>query len=313
MTPPQPAKSRLAIPPGLRDMMLASLLFAVMAALVKEVEHDLPVGYAVFARSAIGLVLSVILLRRAGLDWRGNRPGLLALRGLVGFSALLCTFQSLSLIPLSDAVILQQTQPLWVVVLARIFLGEKTRRRVVLATIIALAGVVLVVRPRFLFGLPETHELDPLGVGLALAAALLSAGAYVSVRALRRTDEPLVVVFWFAFVATPASLPLVFIGPHGPAGPRLPNGYEALLLLGIGLAVQGAQMLMTRALHREPAGRVAAVGYLQVVYAALFGVLVFGETLSPLAVAGAVLVIAGALLATLERPQRTLDTHPRVG
>ncbi len=288
-------------------MMLASLLFAVMAALVKEVERELPVGYAVFARSAIGLVLSLVLLRRAGLSWRGNRPGLLALRGLIGFCALLCTFESISRIPLSDAVILHQTQPLWVVILARVFLGEKTRRRVVLATFVAMIGVVLVVRPGFLFGAPTGPSLDPIGVGLALVAALLSGGAYVSVRALRRTDEPLVVVFWFALVATPASFPTLFVDP------RLPTAYEALLLLGIGLAVQGAEMLLKRPLHREPAGRVAAVGYLQVVYASLFGVLIFGETLSPLAVAGALLVIAGALLATVELPQRTLDTHPRVG
>jgi len=282
-------------------MLFATLLFALMAALVKEVEHYLPVGYAVFARSAIGLGLSLFLLRRARLRWQGNRPGLLAIRGLVGFSALMCTFESLSRIPLSDAVILQQTQPIWTVILARIFLGERTRRRVVLATVIALAGVILVVRPGFLFGelapiagAPATPPVDPIGIGLALASALLSAGAYVSVRALRRTDEPLVVVFWFALVAAPASLPMVL------ADPRLPTPYEALLLLGIGLAVQGAQMLMTRALHREPAGRVAAIGYMQVVYASLFGVLVFGETLTALSVGGAALIVGGALLATLE-------------
>jgi drug/metabolite transporter (DMT)-like permease len=291
-------------------MMLASLLFALMAAMVKEVERTLPVGYAVFARSAIGLILSYLLVRRASLAWRGNRPGLLAIRGLVGFSALMCTFESIARISLSDAVILHQTQPLWTALLARIFLGERLRRRVVLATIVALTGVVLVVRPAFLFGHDGHHVLDPIGVALALCAALLSAGAYVSVRALRKTDEPVVVVFWFALVATPASLPTVLLDL------RAPTLNEWLLLIGIGIAVQGAQLLMTRALHREPAGRVAAVGYLQVVYATLIGVLLFGEPTSPLAIAGGVLVIAGALLATLEfhpRPGKTgtLDTSPR--
>lgn len=296
-------------------MVLATLLFAVMGALVKEVERYLPVGYAVFARSAIGLGLSLVLLRRARFHWRGNRPGLLAIRGLVGFSALMCTFESISRIPLSDAVILQQTQPIWVVILARIFLGERTRRRVVLATVIAMVGVVLVVRPGFLFGelahvagTPDEPAVDPIGIGLALASAVLSAGAYVSVRALRKTDEPLVVVFWFALIAAPASLPMVL------ADLRVPTPYELLLLAGIGLAVQGAQMLMTRALHREPAGRVAAIGYMQVVYASLFGVLIFGETLTALAVAGAFLIVGGALLATIEtKPKAPLDTHPRVG
>jgi drug/metabolite transporter (DMT)-like permease len=265
-----------------------------MAAMVKEVERTLPVGYAVFARSAIGLVLSFLLLRRAALRWQGNRPGLLALRGLVGFSALMCTFESISRIDLSDAVVLHQTQPIWTAILARLFLGERARRRIILATLVALTGVVLVVRPSFLFGADHAHTLDPVGVALALSAALLSAGGYVSVRALRKTDEPLVVVFWFAFVATPASLPSLL------ADVRWPTGGELLLLFGIGLAVQGAQMLMTRALHREPAGRVAAVGYLQVVYASVLGALLFGEVPRPLGIVGALLVIGGALLATLE-------------
>lgn len=292
------APARFTIPAGLRDMMFASLLFAVMAAMVKAVEQHLPVTYAIFSRSAVSLVLSVYLLRRAGLHWRGNRPGLLALRGLIGFSALVCTFQSIARINLSDAVILQQTQPIWTAILARVFLGERARRRVILATAIALTGVVLVVRPSFLFSTDHGHALDPIGVALALSASVLSAAAYVSVRALRKTDEPLVVVFWFALVATPASLPPVL------SDLQAPSLHELALLVGIGVAVQGAQLLMTRALHREPAGRVAAVGYLQVVYAFLLGTLLFAEPLSPLAIAGAALVISGALIATVERPPR---------
>lgn len=318
--PPVTAPTRYGIPPGLRDMLLASLLFAVMAAMVKEVERTLPVIYAVFARSAIGLALSVALVRRARLSWRGQRPRLLFLRGFLGFGALMCTFESIARIPLSDAVVLHMTQPLWTALLARLFLGETLRRKIVLATLIALTGVVLVVRPPFLFGALVAHPIDPVGAALALSAALLSASAYVTVRALRKTDEPVVVVFWFALVATPLSFPGVL------ADLQPPTPTDLLLLLGIGVAVQGAQLLMTRALHREPAGRVAAVGYIQVVYATLIGVLIFGEPLSPLAMTGALFVVGGALLATLEprarlppptslepAPKTTLDTDERLG
>lgn len=296
--------ARFAIPPGLRDMMVASLLFALMSVMVKEVERHLPVGYAVFARSAIGLGLSLWLVRRAGLSWRGNRPGLLAVRGLVGFSALMCTFESISRIALSDAIILQQTQPLWTTILAWLFLGEPLRPRVALAMAVALAGVALVVRPPFLFG-GAAHDIDPAGVALALAAAVLSAGAYVSVRALRKTDHTLVVVLWFALIATPFSVPSVLVELVPP------RPIDLLLLLGIGVTVQGAQMLMTRALHREPAGRVVAVGYLQVVYASLFGVVFFGETLTPLGLGGAALIIAGALIATFDARAAMSRLTPR--
>lgn len=327
------------IPPGLADMMVASLLFALMGAMVKAVEATLPVSWAVFARSAIGLALSLWLVRRAGLSWRGNRPALLAVRGAIGFSALVCTFHSLSLLPLADAVVIQQTHPIWTAILARIFLKERAGGRVIAATAMALAGVVLVVKPAFLGfehagtgqagGPTGIAALDPLGVGLALLGAVLSAGAYVSVRALRRTDDARVVVFWFAFVATPLSAVALGVDLATSAPHAWPGLGELGLLLGIGVAVQGAQLLMTRALHREPAGRVAAVGYLQVVYAFALGTVFFGESLGWISLAGTALIIGGALLAIRSRPgeagpptdptvarasvQTTLDSAPRLG
>ncbi|MFO0750135.1 MAG: DMT family transporter [Myxococcota bacterium] len=287
-TGPRPA----LIPPGLRDMALASLLFAVMGALVKLAERHLPVGYAIFARSAIGLALSYLLIRRAGLSWLGRRPRLLALRGAIGFSALYCTFQALGRLPIAHATVILQTQPIWTAVAAAIFLREKAGLRVWIGCALALTGVVLAADPRTLFG--DAAHLDPLGVALALLAALLSACAYVTVRALRRSDHPLVVVFWFALVATPASLPTLFVEPVWPTPILL------LVLLGIGVTVQIAQVLMTRALHREPAGRVAAVGYLQVVYAFAFGALFFDEAVEPLAVVGALVVLTAAATVSLE-------------
>lgn len=279
-------------------MALASLLFAVMGALVKVAEARLPVGYAIFSRSAVGLVLSYLLVRRAGLAPRGKRPRLLAVRGAIGFTALFCTFEALARLPLAHATVILQTQPIWTAVAAAIFLREKAGLRVWLGCALALAGIVLVADPRALIEGSATG-LDPLGVALALAASLLSAGAYVTVRALRRSDHPLVVVFWFALVATPASAPLVIANPTWPP-PEL-----WLVLLGIGLAVQAAQVLMTRALHREPAGRVAAVGYLQVVYAFVFGALFFDEHVEARSIVGALTVLVGALTVSIDWRRRS--------
>lgn len=274
-------------------MLVASFFFALMGVLVKEVEHRLPVQHAIFARSLIGLVLSYLLVRRLDLRWQGNRTGLLALRGLFGFVALVCNFGSLSLMPLSDATVLHQTQPLWTTALAAFFLAEATSRRIWLATLICLGGVILVARPALLFG-SSAAEIHWAGPVLALVAALGSACAYVSVRALRASDHPVVVVFWFALVATPFSLPAVL------ANPIVPTLTEVLLLVAIGVTVQVAQLFMTRALHREAASKVTAIGYTQVAFAFLFGALFFGESLTLLSTAGALLVIGGALLVTVK-------------
>ncbi len=284
----------VALTPGLRDMLIASFFFALMGVLVKEVEERLPVQHAIFARSLVGLGLSWVLLRRLDLGWKGNRTGLLALRGFFGFVALVCNFGSLSLMPLSDATVLHQTQPIWTTVFAAWFLAEATSRRIWLATVICLTGVVLVARPDFIFG-TSTHTIHWAGPVLALVAALGSACAYVSVRALRSSDHPVVVVFWFALVATPFSLPAVL------ANPIVPTPTELLLLVAIGVTVQVAQLFMTRALHREEAAKVTAIGYSQVAFAFLFGAFFFGESLTLLSTAGALLVIAGAMLVTVKR------------
>jgi drug/metabolite transporter (DMT)-like permease len=281
-------------------MLIASFSFAVMGVLVKLVERRLPVDYAIFSRSFVGLGLSWWILRRAGLSWRGRKPWLLVLRGCLGFSALYCSFHALALLPLSDAVVLQQTHPIWTAFLAALVLKEKADLRVWLGSAIALTGVVCVIRPSFLFqGGTVMSPEHLLGIGLALLAAMISAGSYVTVRALRKSEDPIVVVFWFALIATPAGIPGMVTQPVWP------TWLEVAMLIGVGCSVQLGQMLMTRALHRETAGRVAAVGYMQVVFAFLFGAIFFGEPMPAVAVAGALLVIAGALVVTLDRRARS--------
>lgn len=279
--------------PGVRDMIGASLLFSLMGVLVKSIEGRLPASHAIFARSLVGLSISGWLVWRSGLRIWGARPGLLAVRGALGFSALLCNFEALARLPLSDHAVITLTQPIWTACLAAAFLREQAGARVWAASAVALVGVVLVAQPSLLFS--GGAALDPVGVALALASAVFSGAAYVTVRALRASDHPWVVVFWFALIATPAGLPGLL------AHPIAPTGVEIVLLIGVGLTVQGAQMLLTRALHREPAGRVSAVGYLQVVFAFAFGAILFGDDVNALGLFGAALVVVGALLATTRR------------
>jgi drug/metabolite transporter (DMT)-like permease len=291
-------------------MLVASFLFAVMGLMVKGATERLPAGHAMFARSVVGLVLSWWMLKRAAQSPRGSRPALLALRGFLGFAALMCNFHALSLMPLGDATVLFQTHPVWTAIFAAIFLKERLSPRIMVGCVVATGGVVLVARPGWLPGVasdgPHGTTIDPLGPVLACIAAVLSAAAYVTVRALRRSDPPLVVVFWFAVVATPGSLPLVV------AEPMIPMGHEWLLLIGVGVMVQIAQLMMTRALHRETAARVAGVGYAQVVFGFGLGAIFLGERPDLVSLAGAALMVLGALIVTWspvsrEGPTNVLD------
>jgi drug/metabolite transporter (DMT)-like permease len=132
--------------------------------------------------------------------------------------------------------------------------------------------------------------LDTLGVAASLAGALLSGLAYVSVRKLRETDHPLTVVFWLSWVGVMIALPFAIAGWVNP------RPLDWLLLVAVGLTTQVAQVFMTRGLHLETAGRAVAVGYLQVVFAFLWGWAIFGDTPVATGLAGAALVVVSTLL-----------------
>lgn len=283
---PTAAEHARRIPLGIRYMAAAAFFFSIMSLLVKVAGQRLPTQEVVLARAAVGAALSWASLRSRGVSPWGNRKGLLLLRGLLGYVALSCFFFALTRLPLADATVIQYTNPVFTALLAALFLAESIRRRDVGLTLLSLAGVVLMTRPGFLFGGLE-ERLDPFAVGVALAGAVFSAAAYVVVRRLGRTEDPVVVVFWFATIATLGAIPFT------AASAVVPTPVEWVLLLGIGVVTQIGQVSMTRGLREERAGRAMAVGYMQIVFAAAWGALFFAEIPDLWGAAGALLIILG--------------------
>ncbi len=277
------------IPTGLRYMVVAAFFFSLMGLLVKLAGQRLPSAEMVLARSVVALVLSYGMLRRAHVAPWGHRKGLLVFRGLAGFLGLLCIFYALTKLPLADATVLQYTNPVFTAILAALFLKEAMDRREALGLLFSLGGVVLVAQPSFLFGV-ATDSLDLFAVGIALLGAVFAAIAYVTVRQLRKTEHHLVVVFYFPLVATPASVPVMI--PDA----LWPTPLEWLLLLGIGVVTQIAQVYLTKGLHTEKAGRAMSMSYVQIVFAAIWGFLFFSEVPNPLSIVGALLVVAGTVV-----------------
>ena len=267
-------------------MAAAAFFFSVMSLLVKVAGQRLPPQEMVLARAVVGAGLSWYWLRARGVSPWGNRRGLLLVRGLVGFVALSAFFFALTRLPLADATVIQYTNPVFTAVLAALFLGESIRPRDMGLVLLSLAGVVLMTRPGFLFGGLD-QRLDPFAVAIALAGAVLSAGAYVTVRELSKTEDPVVIVFWFALVATAGSIP--FTATQG----LLPTPWEWGALLAIGVITQLGQVALTKGLKEEKAGRAMAVAYMQIVFAALWGAIFFAEYPDLWGLTGALLIVVG--------------------
>ncbi len=273
---------------GIRYMVLGAFSFSVMSLLVKLVGARIPGQEIVLVRAIVTLVLTYVMLKRAGIRRRGGREGYLILRGLLGFAALSCFYYSVIHLPLADATLIQYTNPVWTALLAAWLLGERMGRGEVALVFASLAGVVLIARPTILFG-SASAGLDPFIVAVAMTGAIFSAAAYVTVRKLGRTEHPLVIVFYFTCITVPAAVPGAF------ANPVWPTPTEWLILLGVGVTAQAGQVFLTRGLQLEPAGRATAVGYLQVVFAALWGALFFAEFPDGWTFAGALIIIGSTL------------------
>jgi len=282
-------------------MLGSALAFSVMGILVKLCGQRLPSQEIVLARALVSLVLSYGLIRRAGLSPWGRSRGLLTLRGFFGFSGLSCVFYSVTHLPLAEATVIQYLHPTFTALLGVLFLREHVSRSVWLASALSFLGIALVARPGALLALIGQADgagdagLPPLAVGVAIAGAFFSGAAYVVVRKLSRSEDPLVIVFYFPLVSVPATLPTVW------SSAIWPQGWEWLWLLGIGFATQAGQIWLTRGLQRLPAARATALSYSQVVFAAVWGIVFFGELPGPWTLAGALLIVVGTGLVAFRR------------
>lgn len=280
---------------GLRYMLASTFFFSMMSVLVKiggEV-CGFESAQLVFARSFVALWLSGWALRRQKIAfWKTPHRKLLLLRGVLGFIGLNCFFYAVTKLPLADATVIQYMNPVFVTVLAAIFLKERFRLWGIVGLICCLSGVLCMAQPSFLFG---SSRLELFPVLVASCGAVLSAGAYTTVRALRGRAEPMLVVFYFPLVATPLSLPAAW-----PVW-VWPDWLGWCILIGVGVVTQIAQVFMTRGLHLEEASRATMMTYLQVVFAFVWGVLFFGEVPTLLSGVGSLLILCGALLIVIKR------------
>jgi drug/metabolite transporter (DMT)-like permease len=255
---------------GVSCIVLSSFAFSVMALLVKLAGRRLPSQEIVFARALITLLLSWAMIRREGIAPWGTRRRLLLVRGLFGFLALSCFYHGVTHLPMAEATVIQYTNPVFTALFAALVLAEPLRPRVLASIALSLSGVVLVTRPAFLTG-SSGAGLDPLAVAISVCGAIASALAYVTVRRLSATEHSLVIVWYFAAVALPASVPALV------AGTVWPVGVEWLVLAGVGISTQVAQVALTRGLALLPASTATAISYLQVVFATLWGATLFSE------------------------------------
>ena len=287
-----------------RDLLLgaalaiaAELLFASMGAAIKVVSAELPNESVVFFRNLMGLLVLLPLLVRGGLPGLHTRTlPLHLLRATAGLGAMYCFFYAIANIPLAEAVLLKMTAPLFLPLIAFLWLGERLPAGVGVAVAVGFLGVALILRPGF-------SEVSAVA-WVALLGGGLAALAKATVRRLSATEPGPRIVFYFAVIATLVSaLPLLTRWVTPP-----PETWA--WLAAIGVLATGGQLLMTRAYGLAPASRIGPFTYASVLFATAYGWLFWDELLDLLTAAGAALVIAAGVLATRRARVRRAAAEP---
>ena len=240
-------------------MVLATILYTAANLCVKALAH-LPTQELVFLRSVISLVLTGGWLWWNGYSLFGVNRKWLLIRGIFGTIGLATFFHTLRFIPIASATVIQYLSPIFTVLLARYFDGQRSMRPVQwLFFATAFAGVLMV------------KGFDPrinwLYFGLGVSSAMAAAVAYLATMKCRETDHPVGVVIWFHLVAVPVT------GGWTAFTWVPPVGNEWLLALAVGLLSVVAQVAMTFALHQGQANVIMPFKYFGAVLAFIFGLL----------------------------------------
>jgi drug/metabolite transporter (DMT)-like permease len=269
---------------GLLLMVVSAACFAAMAAFAKKLLPETPIQAVVLSRGVMMTVIFVSAARWQGVPILGKRPGVLLLRGLLGYAALSCYFYSVQHLPLGDAVLLQYSHPVFVAAVAPLFLGERTGGSQWLLIAAALLGVALVVRPA-----GEVRAEALVGV----LGSMLSGLAYIAVRKLSRTEHPMTILLWFPLATIPFSLAAT-LSLGRAAVPR--NGREVAGHLLVTAAALVGQIALTHGLARAGAAKATAVTLTGPIFGLAFGFLLFGSVPTAASLAGMVAVLTALAL-----------------
>lgn len=298
-------------------MLLATLLFATMGVGVKFAAQSFNVSELVFYRGVISVVFTAAVMRASGTPLRTPVLAMQAWRALAGTLALGAWFYAIAHLPLATAVTLNYMSSVWMAlfVVAAAFrtrtlrvndpaivrpgLNQQHQGPLALTVLAAFAGVVMLLRP--------TLGQNQLFAGIVgLLSGIGAALAYLQVNALARAGEPATrTVFYFAIGTTLGGLVgMVFMGVTPWANI---SATAVWWIVPIGVLATVAQWCMTRAFSQGPTLIAANLQYSGIVFAAIYGVILFGDVIPWIGWFGMALIIASAIAATTFRNEALPD------
>ncbi len=286
---------------GIKYMLFASLLFALMGAFAKELSNSMSSLEVVFFRNVFGVALILISIYRKPLVQVGGKPWLLIFRGIAGFSALLFFFYNIANIPLGEAMTFSKTSTIFSAIFAYIFVKEKLGVKGWLGVFVGFIGILFITK----FDGSSLDKTDWLGILCGVGAGL----AYTSIRELRKYYDGRTIVLSFMGIGTIGPIILMIISEFymNPefdyifATFVMPKNEDWLFIVLLGTVATFAQIYMTKAYSVAKAGIIGTIGYANIAFSIAIG-LFLGDAFPDIwIIFGIILIIISGVLVSIKK------------
>ena len=276
---------------GVLYMVASVICFSIMDICVKWLDYY-PVGQVLFLRFFIGFIPIFFIIPKDKIFtfYKTSRPGLHAFRAISGALAIIALFYGLRELPLADVVSLTFAGPIFVTVASIFFLSETVGIKRWFAVFLGFIGMLLIVQPAFVD--LNYYYISP------IIFCIFFACVAISVRSLSKTEANYTIAFYFTLLCTILGLCSIFFVDW-----VMPTKIDFLIFTVMALCGSIANLLLTQSYRLAEASLVTPIKYLSLVFAIVFGFLIWSEVPKILTLLGASLVILSSLIIFIRESQ----------
>ena len=263
-------------------LICSAFLFSLMGVCIRYASHTIDNATIVFFRNFIGLFIFIPFIFKQGFNFiKTQKLWMHTWRSIVGLTAMYGFFYAIAHLKLSNAMVFSYSSPIFIPLIAWLFLKEKITPPMILAAIIGLIGVLFVAKPdQGLF-----NQLSIIGI----ISSILAATAFVTVRALTSTEPPERIVFYFCFFGTLISvIPMFWLF-------RPYTWQELSYLVCAGILANISQIFMSNAYKLAPAGQIGPINYIAIIFAGIWGYIFWSEIPDSFSIFGFTFIILAIL------------------
>lgn len=281
---------------GIKYMLIASFLFALMGVTAKELSSTLSSIEIVFFRNVFGVFFILFSIYKSPLNQMGGKFWLLIFRGTAGFIALLFFFYNIANISLGEAMTFSKTSTIFTALLAYFFLKEHIGFKGWIGVFIGFIGIIFITE----FDGSSLEKTDYLGILSGVGAAL----AYTSIRELRKYYDSRAIVLSFMAVGTICPLILMIISEFYVNSNLdfmlgefiFPTNKDWIFIVLLGIFSTYAQIYMTKAYSFAKAGIIGTISYSNIVFSIILGLFMGDSFPSFIIVSGIILIVISGIL-----------------